>query len=161
MGNDKLKCIYGPQTYEAFEIQITVPAAVAVSATSTLFAGSANSIFSRVTTTSNGGLLEDFNKCNVYIPIVYDLTIDPDTRNNYYSFFGNSTTPVGATATAASMLNVVSLTIETCKTGAQLVSYAMTAAGGSNAVTVSNWRSYGFLIPSIIGSFSKKLFPIS
>ena len=53
------------------------------------FDGSANSIFSRVTLTSNGGVLEDFNKCNVYIPIVYDLTTDPITRSSYYSFFGN------------------------------------------------------------------------
>ena len=53
------------------------------------FDGSANSIFSRVTLTSNGGVLEDFNKCNVYIPIVYDLTTDPNTRSSYYSFFGN------------------------------------------------------------------------
>ena len=106
------------------------------------------SIFSRVTLTSNGGVLEDFNKCNVYIPVVYDLTIDSDTRNNYYSFFGNSTTPVGATATAAP-------NIETCKTGAEIISVALAAAGSSAA------RSFGFIIPSIIGSFSKKLFPIS
>ena len=60
LGNDKLKCIYGPQTYGTFEIQITVSIASAVSTTSTLFSGSANSIFSRVTTTSNGGVLEHF-----------------------------------------------------------------------------------------------------
>ena len=65
LGNDRLKCIYGPQTYGTFEIQITVPAACVVSTTSTTFSGSANSIFSRITTTSNKGVLEDFNKCNV------------------------------------------------------------------------------------------------
>ena len=33
LGNDKLKCIYGPQTYGTFEIQITVSLASAVSTT--------------------------------------------------------------------------------------------------------------------------------
>ena len=88
LGNDKLKCIYGPQTYGTFNI-VFAPSANMTTGNIVRFDGSANSIFSRVTLTSNGGVLEDFNKCNVYIPIVYDLTTDPNTRSSYYSFFGN------------------------------------------------------------------------
>ena len=71
LGNDKLRCVYGSQTYGTFQIQLTV-SDVATAVTSTTFSGSANSIFARITTTSNGGVLEDFNKCNVYIPVLYD-----------------------------------------------------------------------------------------
>ena len=144
LGNDKLRCVYGSQTYGTFQIQLTFSDAGGNLTTSTTFAGSANSIFARITTTSNGGVLEDFNKCNVYIPVVYDLTFDKCTRNNYYSFFGNSTTPYGLVASEAP-------TVETCKTGGQIISVALAGAGSSTS------RSFGFIIPSIIGSFSKKL----
>ena len=86
LGNDKLRCVYGPQTYGTFEIQLTLSTLTANAVNTVTFDGSANSLFNRVTLTSNGGILEDFNKCNVYIPIVYDLTVNPHTRNNYYSF---------------------------------------------------------------------------
>ena len=154
LGNEKLRCIYGPQTYGTYEIKAYWTTAAAIATTSTLFNGSANSVFSRITTNCNGGMLEDFNKCNVYIPIVYDLTVSPDVRTNFYSFFGNSTTPIGD-GTA------VSANVENCKSGAYLLTRAGTIAGGANPITESPWRSFGFLLPSILGSFSKKLFPVS
>ena len=133
---------------------MTLSAATVNDTTTLTFDGSANSLFSRVTLTSNGGILEDFNKCNVYIPIVYDLTVNESTRNNYFSFFGNYSTPTGAMAVAAP-------DIESCKIGGQILSIGTTVALGANAVTLTQWRSFGFIIPSILGSFSKKLFPIS
>ena len=76
LGNDKLRCVYGSQTYGTFQIQVTTSKGAGAAVTSTMFDGSANSIFVRITITSNGGVLEDFNKCNVYIPVVYDLQGD-------------------------------------------------------------------------------------
>ena len=66
LGNDKLRCVYGSQTYGTFQIQLTFSDIGGNAVDSTMFDGSANSIFNRITTTSNGGVLEDFNKCNVY-----------------------------------------------------------------------------------------------
>ena len=57
LGNDKLRCVYGSQTYGTFQIQLTFSDVGGNSLTSTTFDGSANSIFSRITTTSNGGVL--------------------------------------------------------------------------------------------------------
>ena len=59
LGNDKLKCIYGPQTYGTFNI-VFAPSANMTTGNIVRFDGSANSIFSRVTLTSNGGVLEDY-----------------------------------------------------------------------------------------------------
>ena len=122
---------------------------------------------------------------------IYDLTTDPITRSSYYSFFGNyeaeqplvtnyiaGVTTGGTSLTAADkalnvanapagadVINPVILTVNdsmiqnrldsyTCRIGSTLSNVAVTAAGSSSKV-------YGFLIPSIIGSFSKKLFPVS
>ena len=57
LGNDKLKCIYGPQTYGTFNIVFSPTADIAASVNYVRFDGSANSIFSRVTLTSNGAVL--------------------------------------------------------------------------------------------------------
>ena len=45
LGNDKLRCIYGPQTYGTFEIQMTLSAATVNDVTTLTFDGSANSLF--------------------------------------------------------------------------------------------------------------------
>ena len=58
LGNDKLRCIYGPQTYGTFEIQLTLSAIAGNAVTVATFESSANSLFNRVTLTSNGGVLK-------------------------------------------------------------------------------------------------------
>ena len=51
---------------------------------------STNCFFNRILVTENGGVLQDFNKSNVYLPCVYDLTCSRSTRSSFFSFFGNS-----------------------------------------------------------------------
>jgi hypothetical protein len=60
--------------------------------------GSANCFINRISTNSQDSPLEDFNRCNVYIPVVYDLTTDPLTRNTFFSFFGNNSTAAATIA---------------------------------------------------------------
>ena len=132
--------------------------------------------------------MEDFNKWNVYIPVVFDLTCSPITRSSYYSFFGNYESIVQP---AVAVANVTAHTAVAGTTQAQIdaaitsletnidtlinntvipmdrvypyyprlgaaINIADVAAGAASTVKV-----YGFILPSILGSFSKKLFRVS
>ena len=83
LGNDKLRTVYGPQTYGTFNITFTAGGTGTTVVLPYRFDCSSNSIFSRITTKCTGGILEDFNKCNVYIPVVFDLTCSPIARSSY------------------------------------------------------------------------------
>ena len=79
-----LKCIYGPNSYGTYQVKISGADAAAY------LDGSANCFFSRIKMDAGGNQLEDFNFVNQYIPCVYDYCISPQTRNTFYSAFGNA-----------------------------------------------------------------------
>ena len=90
---------------------------------------SSNSIFSRITTNCNGGILEDFNKCNVYIPVLFDLTCSPIVRSSYYSFFGNYESIVQPTRTTSTITPVVADSATDPPTAVWAVTLATGTAG--------------------------------
>ena len=56
---------------------------------------------------SNGATIQDFNKSNAYIPVVYDMTIDATTRAQYFSFFGNYPGLYQETRTTSTIITTV------------------------------------------------------
>ena len=81
-----MRCIYGPATYGTYEIAASNPTAGAITS---YLDGNSCCVFQRITTNGPGGVLEEFNKPNVYIPCVFDLNVSPYSRINYWSAFGN------------------------------------------------------------------------
>ena len=79
---EKLRCIYAHQSYVYFEVNFTFSGAGTI-----YLDNSASCFFNRVVVVGNGGLLQDFNKSNVYIPCVYDLTCSQNARSTFFSFF--------------------------------------------------------------------------
>ena len=193
-GDDKsrLRCIYGPATYGTYVITVTnknaAPSYCSLDSNS-------NCVFSRITTNGPGGVLEEFNKPNIYIPCVFDLNESPDNRINYWSAFGNNylsqnenkTYAAGAenlstiavdTATRATAINIaaafgiadVKATLALLATQLQTDRQNLNSEvrkgykfnnGLSLALNATSNVALSFLLPSVLGSFSKRLFPIS
>ena len=88
-GDDKskLRCIYGPGTYGSYEIVVYNTHAATAGIVS--LDGNSNCVFTKITTNGPGGVLEEFNKSNIYIPCVFDLSVSPLSRINYWSTYGN------------------------------------------------------------------------
>jgi len=193
-GDDKsrLRCIYGPATYGSMIITVTNGSGANAYCR---LDGSSSALFQRITTNGPGGVLEEFNKPNIYIPCVFDLNVSPLSRVNYWSVFGNNYLPQNEDKTyAAGAANANSLVLDTetndiainianafgvadvKSTLALLATQLQTdrkflnsdvrmgykfndglhiANGGTSSAALS------FILPSILGQFSKKLFPIS
>ena len=86
----KLRCIYGHQSYVYFEVIFTFLA----ESGPIYLDGSANCFFNRILVTGNGGVLQDFNKSNVYIPCVYDLTCSQTARSSFFGSFAQRIFPI-------------------------------------------------------------------
>ena len=207
-GDDKsrLRCIYGPATYGSYIITVTNSSGGAATCR---LDGNSNCVFSRITTNGPGGVLEEFNKPNTYIPCVFDLNESPDSRINYWSAFGNhylgqpeeatyALTPYTLSGTAAAVAitagNVLSIPATDPPTRAIYTDSILAIANDIQteiAALVNTSVPYGrfvnsnvrngykfnngatfllaapksvalaFMLPSILGSFSKRLFPIS
>lgn len=184
LGNDKLRCIYGPATYGTYEITITNTSGG--NATCNLDTN-ANCVFSRITSNSNGGILEDFNKTNIYIPVVFDMIVSPFSRINYWTTFGNydlcqpdliTYTAGVAAANAVSVVGVIQTPViaagDSVSDILRLVANSIAANDRYSATSIRNGYKFGtianngtavacfaFILPSVIGQFSRKLFPVS
>ena len=207
-GDDKsrLRCIYGPATYGTYVITVTNSSGAAATCR---LDGNSNCVFSRITTNGPGGVLEEFNKPNIYIPCVFDLNESPLSRINYWSAFGNhylgqpeeatyALTPYTLNATAGNLAisadNIITLVATDPPTRALYAASVIAIANDiqteiaalvntsvpygrfvnsnvrngykfNNAATIANGGTslvaLAFILPSILGSFSKRLFPIS
>ena len=86
--SNALRCVVGHASFGSFYATITI--GVGSNTTSINLDGSSNCFIKKITETASGGTLTDFMNCNVYIPMVYDLTVSAVDRMSYFSVFGNS-----------------------------------------------------------------------
>ena len=160
LGNDKLRCIYGHQSYIYFQVNYTFSAAGTIYLDS-----SANCFFNRVVVTGNGGVLQDFNKSNVYIPCVYNLTCSQMARSSFFSFFGNNQNIQPLTTIATLTDNTAAVITTGLNQAITNSTVNKTSVRKGHSITVAAagdvHEMYGALIPSFFGAFAQRVFPIS
>ena len=174
----KLRCIYGHQSYIYFEVIFSFNALGGP----IYLDSSSNCFFNRILVTGNGGVLQDFNKSNVYLPCVYDLTCSRSTRSLFFSFFGNSidSQSVAYTVSAAGVVSQTTMTpvanafntnnLQTAinnmainnnhiRRGLPIFNTNVNATPAIIAGTIS--KQFAAVIPSFFGAFAQRIFPIS